>query len=324
MIYKDIENFSHQFFYEPEIKNGKFIERKKFKSFVVVGMGGSALAARLLSLWGGSCNVIVHSDYGLPNLSYQKLENSLIILNSYSGNTEEVIEGFKIARKNKLQMAVIAAGGRLLSLAKKNNIPYIELPNKKIQPRMALGYSFLALTKLLKRKEIFQEAANLKTSLKPQILQSAGDLLAKEIKNSIPIIYSSSKNASLAYVWKIKFNETAKTPAFTNVFPEINHNELAGFDSSFGEKQLQKFYFIFLTDSSDSSRIKKRMRLTRNILQDAGLRIREIELKGKTTSEKVFSSIVLADWTTFYLAKEKKVDPERVAIIEKFKELMRN
>lgn len=322
MIYENIKNFYRQFYYEPEIKNNEFTKRKRFKNFVIVGMGGSALAARLLSLWENNDSLSVHNDYGLPELN-KKSRNSLIILSSHSGNTEEVLEGFRVAKKNKLSMAIITTGGKLLSLAKKNKIPYIELPDKKIQSRMAIGYNFLALIKLLRKEKVLKEVIELRNFLNPQNFRLAGSSLAREIKNYIPIIYSSSKNAPLGYIWKIKFNETAKTPAFANVFPELTHNELAGFHSSFGKKELKKFYFIFLVDPADFPRIKKRMKIAKEILEKDGMKVKEIKLEGKSIAQKVFSSIVLVDWITFYLAQAKKVNPEEVLVIERFKKLMK-
>ena len=117
MMKDAILNFHKQFLYEPKLENkSKF---KKYTSFIVLGMGGSHLAADIVHSYNPNIQLLIHSDYGLPGCDVKTLKNSLVIASSYSGNTEEVIEGLETARKKKLAIAVIAVGGKLLELAKK-------------------------------------------------------------------------------------------------------------------------------------------------------------------------------------------------------------
>ncbi|MCX6751276.1 MAG: hypothetical protein NT161_00710 [Candidatus Nomurabacteria bacterium] len=319
-MYEAIKNFNKQFLYEPEIKNQKKLV--KTSSFIVVGMGGSALAPLLLKTWKPELDITIHRDYGLPETA-EKLKNKLIILSSYSGNTEEVIDAFEQAKENNLDMAVISVGGELLKLAKENNVPYIELPNMNIQPRMALGLSIKAFLKLMGEENELKEISKLAETLNPADFEKNGKVLAQKLKNYVPVIYASDRNSSIAYNWKIKLNETGKIPAFYNVFPELNHNEMTGFDVADSTRELSdKFYFIILKDEKDNSKILKRMSIIENLYKDRGLQVETIEIAGKNIWHKIFSSLLLADWTAYYTALEYGLEPEQVPMVEEFKKLI--
>jgi len=320
-MYESIKNFNKQFSYEPEIKNSeKFIIKKEF---IVVGMGGSALAPLLLKTYKPEINILIHKDYGLPKISIEKLKNKTIILSSYSGNTEEVVDALEEARSKNLDMIVITVGGKLLALAKENNIPYIELPNTGIQPRMALGLSTKAFLKVIGQGSELEKINQLASTLSPSSYEEEGKKLAQKIKNYVPVIYSSASNLSIVYNWKIKLNETGKIPAFYNILPELNHNEMTGFDVSDSTKELSnKFYFIILKDLGDNPKIIKRMSILEKLYKDRKLNIKIIEIKGENNWFKIFSSLILADWTAYYTALEYGLEPEQVPMVEEFKKLI--
>lgn len=295
----------------------------KASSFIVVGMGGSALAAKLLKTWKIELDIIIRTDYGLPEMSIEELKNKLIILSSYSGNTEEVIDAFGKAKEQNLNMAVIATGGELLSLAKENNTPYIELPDMKTQPRLALGLSLKAFLKFMGEESELKKITELATTLNPADSEEKGKTLAEKIKNYIPIIYSSTNNSSIAYNWKIKLNESAKIPAFYNVFPELNHNEMEGFDIRDTTRELSsRFCFIILKDEKDNSEIFKRMEVLEKLLKDRNFQVEILKLGGKDTWHKIFSSLILADWVSYYTALGYEQDPEQIPMVEEFKKLI--
>ncbi len=330
-MYEAIKNFEKQFLYKPEIENKEVLARKS--SFIVVGMGGSALAPKLLKTWKPSLDILVHSDYGLPEFSKEELKNKLIILSSYSGNTEEPIDIFKKAKKQNLNIAVISTGGELLKLAIKNGVPYVKLPDTGIQPRSALGFSIQAFLKIIGEEGELRKIKKLATSLRPALYEKNGKNLAEEMKNHIPVIYASSRNLSLAYNWKIKLNETGKTPAFCNVFPELNHNEMTGFDpvrslisNEAGVTEREKlntpFYFIILKDAEDDPRILKRMEVLEKLYKDRNLPVQALLLKEKDVWSKIFSSLILADWVAYYTALQYGLEPEQVPIVEEFKKLV--
>src|SRR3989344_4288396 len=229
-----IINFPKQFLFEPKIENQGKLKLAKFKKFIVCGMGGSHLSGDLVKLWKPGLDIIIYSDYGLPPLGRREKKNTLVIASSYSGNTEETIDAFRTAVRNKISVAAISTGGKLLELAQKYRIPYIKLPDTGIQPRMATGLGFRAFLKVLGEKKALIESAKLAYSLKPLKLENQGRNLAKKLKGFVPVIYSSQRNSAIAYNWKIKFNETGKIPAFYNILPELNHNEMTGFPAGGG------------------------------------------------------------------------------------------
>lgn len=316
-----IKNFPKQFSYNPKIENIKYY--KSAKKYIVLGMGGSHLAADILEIWDPGLKLLIHKNYNLPNLYKKDLKDHLVIANSYSGNTEEVISGLKQALKNNLNIIVIATGGKLIKLAKKNNLPYIQIPNTGIQPRSALGFNIIALLKAMKLNKGLKETKLLSKTLKVNKLKNKGKLLAKKLKNHIPVIYSSTQNINVSYNWKIKFNENTKIPAFYNAIPELNHNEMNGFDYIKTTKKLSNnFYFIFLKDRKDNKKNIKRMEVLARLYKKRGFSVVNIELDNKNILEKVFNNLLLADWTSYFLALEYNVDPEQVPMVEQFKKLI--
>lgn len=319
MMSEAIKSFPKQFAWKPAIVNKEKLPKKPTR-FIVLGMGGSHLAADVIRGISPAAPLTVHSDYGLPSAIGQ---GSLIIASSYSGNTAEVIDGLKIALRKKLSCAVIAVGGELIAIAQKNKLPYVQLLDTGIQPRSALGYSLVATLALMGAQRESKQAAAL-TALKPMASQAAGKALAKKIKGRIPVIYASARNAAVAYNWKIKFNETGKIPAFCNVIPELNHNEMTGFDAQKDTKALaDNFHFILLADAADHPQVQKRMKLIEKLYKKRGLAVTVQPLKSKNPYEKIFTSLLLADWTAVAMADLYGLESEAVPMVEEFKRLMK-
>jgi len=325
-----IKNFPKQFKYNPKIENQSKLKRKK--KVVILGMGGSHLAADLIVGMNPKYEIKVHSDYGLPNIDGKELQKSLIIASSYSGNTEEVIDGLNKALAQNLNVAVMATGGKLIEIAKEKGLAYIEMPNEGIQPRSALGYGLRALLKLIGMREEFKQAGELKKTLNPEELEQQGKELAEKLRGHVPVIYASVKNKAVAYNWKIKLNETGKIPAFYNVIPELNHNEMTGFDIFAGRDALQcvstknlsdKFYFILLRDDEDEPRNLKRMEILKKLYEDRGLKVEIVEITGESRWHKISRSLLLADWTAFYIAVQYGLEAEQVPMVEEFKSEVR-
>lgn len=309
---------------------------KKFSNIIICGMGGSALPGNVLKALNTNLNltklpIIIHRDYGLA----KEAENhSLIFCISYSGNTEETISAFKEARRRKLNIVVIASGGKLINLAKKNKISFARVPFG-VQPRCALGYQFSALYKILTElrlvKNLDREILNLEKFLKPKELESQGKLLAKKLLGGVPVVYSSSNFGLLAKIWKIKFNENSKVPSFFNFFPELNHNEMVGMGETKLKEAKRIFKFLILRDrEQDSERNLKRMEIMAKILKQKGFEVMFINLEklSKRPKEanfylyfllKIFSGILLGDWASYYLAIYQKTDPTPVNLVEEFK-----
>ena len=322
MMSDAIKEFPKQFLYDPEIENAGAFRGGNIA--VVVGMGGSHLAADLLKIRDPFISLIIHEDFGLPSLSDEKLQECLIILNSYSGNTEETIDAYEKAHEFRLSTLVISSGGRLLERAKENKTPFIRLPHLNIQPRMAIGLFLRALLHAVKRDDLMNETAALVESLKKLDQEYEARKLFERIKKRVPIIYASSRNRGVAYNWKIKFNETAKIPAFYNVVPELDHNEMTGFDSTPETVKLsENFYFLFLKDANDDVRVQKRMSVLNTMYRQRGLRGEMLEIDSSAgVFHGIFSSLLLADHAALKLAEFYGVDPENVPIVEEFKKML--
>lgn len=318
---KAIKNFPNQLRFEPVIENKEAITLTK--NFVVCGMGGSHLAADLLKTWSPSLNLVIHHDYGLPTLA-DDLNNYLIIISSYSGNTEEVIDSFNEAIAKKLQVVCISTGGKLLELAIEHKKPYIKIPDTGIEPRSALGFSIVALLKIMQEEQALLEIKKIAETIDMNKAEKEGKILAEKLKNFTPIIYSSTKNEPIAYNWKIRFNETGKIPSFYNTFPELNHNEMVGFDGGEKTKSLLKnFHFIFLKDKTDHPRVILRMNILKDILEKKGFPVEILELNGENIWETIFSSLLVADWTAYFIAQQYGLKAQETKIVNKFKSIIR-
>jgi glucose/mannose-6-phosphate isomerase len=322
MILDDIRNYAKQFAYEPKVENAGKLKRK-FEKFLAVGMGGSHLAADILKAWHPELDIVVWSNYGLPALREKELKERLIIISSYSGNTEEAIDAFNVARAKRLTVAVIAARGKLINLAQKLKVPYVQMPDFHFQPRMATGLNLKAMLALMGERTWLHEAGELATILHPSREEHRGKDLAKRLHGAVPVIYASGRNAAIAYNWKIKFNETGKIPAFYNVVPELNHNEMTGFDSKGRTPPLSRhFHFVFLKDGGDDRRITKRMSVLEKLYKDRGFKAEVILLQGKNELHKIFNALMLADWASYHSALLYGVEPEQVPMVEEFKKLI--
>ncbi len=301
-----------------------------FDKIMISGMGGSALPGDILRTYFhepltknsnyATMEVYQNRFYKLPAIAYKQCLN---IVCSYSGNTEETISSLQEAIKNKLPTVAISSGGKIEEICLNNNIPYVKLikPSDDFQPRMALGYFVAAIIQLLinsekidpaHKKNILKSTQELSTTILQ--LENQGKDLAKRLIGKTPIIYSSEKFKSLALIWKIRFNENSKTPAFWNFFPELNHNEFVGFT-----KPQADYSIIMLKDSLDNSHNLKRYALTAKFLERQKITTQIINIPEGEMIYRIFSSLALSNWTSYYLAMEYKTDPTPVKMVEEFK-----
>ena len=321
MMQKAIQDFPKQFLFAPVIERAEKLEQRP--ASIVSGMGGSHLAADLLKTLYPEKRIIVHSDYGLPSMLYEDLQKCLFIASSYSGNTEEVLDGLEQARVKEMACAAVSVGGKLQKIAEQFSIPYIQLPDTGIQPRMALGFGTLGIMKILAMDEEIRSLRSLADILKPNVLEQEGKRLSELCKDKIPVVYSSARNRHVAANWKIKCNETGKIPAFYNVFPELNHNEMTGFDIVEARKQLSaQFHIIVLADSDDDPRIQKRMEICKRLFEDRNLPVTVLEMNGSTRAERVFNSLLTADWFAYYSGSIYGAETEQVPMVGEFKKLV--
>ena len=317
-----IRNFPKQFEFEPEVINADKLT--KHDKFILCGMGGSHLGAWLLKRHNPYIDLLIHRDYGLPRVPEYFLKESLIVLSSHSGNTEEVLDVGKAAIEKKLSLAAIADSGELLDFAKANNLPYIDLPNIDIEPRMAVGFAMIAIARLIGNSTLLNEIREVGRKISPEQWKEEGEILATHLIGRQPIVYASALNLPLAYNWKIKFNETAKIPASFNVFPELCHNELSGYDITDGTKELsERMHVVILSDDEDYIRIKKRIMILEGLLLERSIPSSIVPVVGESALQKVFNNILMAEWVAITLAHHYGVPDAKTPLIAEFKRRMR-
>lgn len=303
-----------------------------FQALVVSGMGGSALPADIVQMYckdvalrhqSVPVNIVQNRTYALPFET--KTQEHLHVVCSYSGNTEESISCLDDAIRNNLPCIGISAGGRLQELCQENNIPHILLPipTPTFQPRMGTGYFFGALVEILinhsllpdVREEVLTGASEVKENIAAR--EAEGKELASQLVGKTPVIYSSFQYKSVAMIWKIKINENAKTPAFWNFLPEMNHNEMVGYTLPQGA-----FHVILLRDPQDDARNLKRYDVLLPLLAEKGVTGNVIDILGNKVYTGILNTLLLGDFTAYYLALAYGQDPEPVEMVEAFKKAL--
>lgn len=303
-----------------------------FQRIVVSGMGGSALPADLLQIYchdvayrfkTEAVEIVQNRTYSLP--FYTKNNQHLQIICSYSGNTEESLSCLEEAINSKLPCIGISAGGKLEALCTEKGIPHVKLPvpTPTFQPRMGTGYFFGALVEILMnhsllpdvRQEILDEARSAKENLEK--IEERGKDLATTLVGKTPVVYSSFQYKAVAMIWKIKINENAKTPAFWNFLPEMNHNEMVGYTLP-----QAPFHAILLRDPQDDPRNLKRYDVLLPLLAEKGITGVTIDISGMSVYTGLLNTLLLGDFTAYYLALAYDQDPEPVEMVEAFKKLL--
>lgn len=299
----------------------------KLSNVVVTGLGGSAIGGDLLRVYVGDKSkipVAVNRDYTLPNFIGPK---TLIFAVSYSGNTEETLSAYEQAKKQGAQIVALTTGGKLGELAEKDGYPVVKVPGG-ISPRAATGYLLLPTIIILSKiglipdvsEEIGDMVGNLRTlreKMAPAIPveQNLAKQLALRFENRLPVIWGASGTTEvIAQRWKGQINENAKAPAYWNIFPELNHNEIVGFEKP--EDILQKLEIVILRDKEDHPRVQKRMEISKTIIKDIVSGISEIHSTGNSTLSRVFSLTYTGDYVSVYLAALYGVDPTPVKMID--------
>lgn len=307
-----LEQLAAQFVYEPEVVGGPVAVPAG--KVVIGGMGGSHLAADLLAAADSTLPLLVHSDYGLPELTAEERSRALFVAVSHSGNTEETLDFARQAHEAGLPLAVIAGGGELIAFAKEQQVPHVVLPQSGVPPRMSTGYHLVALLTVLGLQEARAEVVAAAQALPWEDVEKQSRDLAAYLAGGMPLLYSSTKNRGLAAYLKTELNETPKIPAFVHTFPELNHNEMTGVLTH----GVEAFRFLLLQDSADHPQVQKRMEVFAALVEERGGTVRPLELPSKPY-QKILHLFVLAQQCAFYMAEERGTDPLDTTLIEEFK-----
>lgn len=302
-----------------------------FSEVLYSGMGGSGIAgdyAAAVALPIGT-RIAVHKGYG-PIPPWAIRVRPLVVAASYSGNTEETLDMVVSAAESGMPVATITTGGRLGELSAQNNWASITVP-AGLQPRAAVGYMVGAAVRLLEgamsfddHRLAFLEAAKLADEMTAEGSEAWG--LAGEIADGVAgrivIVYGGGSLSSVvAQRWKTQINENAKVPSWYSSFPELDHNEIVGWES-LPDLTGEHVAVVALTDDSDHDRVRKRLSLTRDLTSGAVPWVGEVAAKGRSRLARLVSLTVLGDLVSFMLASRLDVDPTPVVTIEKLKQLL--
>jgi glucose/mannose-6-phosphate isomerase len=306
-----------------KIDTGTFKD-KKYNSIVVTGLGGSAISADLMSNFlGGELDIpfVVNRNYHLPAFANK---NTLLIVSSYSGNTEETISVLNEGLKKKCNIICITTGGRIEKIDLENNIPIVKIiPG--FQPRYSLGLSFFSLLKILQEFNIIASQDKVVSKIislwKEKGIQLSNEPnqaidIARGLIGFIPVIYSAADvTSAIGYRFKCQFNENSKLNAFHNVIPELNHNEIIGWES-FQEKQFNA-KLILILDKTYHPQIKKRFDITASLISSEKIYLESNEEDFKL---RLMDLVYLGDWISYYLALFRGFDPTEIENINILKE----
>ena len=294
---------------------------------VIAGMGGSAIGGALARAVLGdraSRPIVVMRDYGPPAWT---TPDATVLCASYSGNTEETLAVYDAAGALGARRIVATTGGKLAEAARADDVPVIPLPGG-FQPRAAVGYSLVVALEVAAlcgagerlHCEIDVAAAHAERLVAEWGPDAPDGSLAKELARglhgTIPQIAGSGLTAPIAYRWKTQINENAKLPCFSHELPELDHNEIAGWE---GASELGRFSAVFLDDSDLHPRIRQRIELTRGVIAANAATTYRVESVGEDRTERLISLVLLGDLVSVYLAVLRGVDPAPVPVIERLK-----
>jgi glucose/mannose-6-phosphate isomerase len=293
-------------------------------------MGGSAIAGDLV--FGLAQDrlpfpTLVVRDYRWPRAVGP---DALAVLSSYSGATEETLALLAEAEARGVPRVGLTTGGALAARLTAAKAPWRGLP-AGLPPRAALGYSVVSLARLLEAlgdpgegEASWQEALAVLDDGNARCAPAAPEetnpakALARALVGRAVLVYGAAgRTAAVARRMKGQINENAKTPAFDSLLPEMNHNEIVGWQSL--ADLHARFAAVFLADASDSPRIVKRREVTATILSEEGVETHVVDAVGQSPLARLLSLVQFGDWVSYYLAVLSGVDPTPIVKIDRLK-----
>lgn len=308
------------------------IEPAEVSNVCVLGMGGSGVSGDVLRAVLGPkmrVPVAVSKGYTLPSWVSS---GSLVLAVSYSGNTEETLATFDAAVKLGARIVCVTTGGALAQRAAQEGVPLIQIPGG-LQPRAALGFLAMPLLAIVQRMGLCPPIdADVEDAL--QLLGTRSDQMHRKVPTSdnqakqlattllgkLPIVYGSEGIAEVAaYRWKCQFNECAKIPSWWHSFPELNHNEIVGWD------QLQPLTSescaaVVLRHPGEHPRTSKRVQITTGLIEANVASMTPVRTEGRSDLAAFLDLVQVGDFTATYLALLQGVDPTPVDVITHLKD----
>lgn len=304
---------------------------QEFDNVLILGMGGSAISGDLLrtySLQEARVPVAVLRDYRLPAWVGRR---TLIIVSSYSGNTEETLSALDEAFEADAVVYAITSGGTLQDVAVKRDLPHIVLPGG-MQPRAALGASLAAVLRMADKlgliditDEMFEQtcaAMQQEAERLSQPYSSRAAEIASTLYGRLTVVYAGTGLLeAVALRWANQIQENAKQMACSNLLPELNHNEIMGWEHA-PESLRQQIAVVMLRDSGDHPQVSRRMDITRDLLVPRAGAWIEYQAEGQHALTRMLTTLQLGDFVSYYLAMRAGIDPTPVDTIERLKTML--
>jgi glucose/mannose-6-phosphate isomerase len=298
------------------------------ENIIVAGMGGSAIGGELLKDWArgkAQMPIEVSRAYSLPAYANEK---SLVLVVSYSGETEETLSTFLDAVKKGCMVFCISSGGSLLGFAEKLSAPFVRVPSG-FAPRAALPYLFVPLLVALEKlgavsgvSEELSEAISVvgrvagECAPEKSVKENAVKRLAVGVNGTVPVVYGFGVFRGVAQRFKTQFNENSKIPSKWEYFSELNHNEVVGWERA--GKLADCFSAVFIRDSAEPDEIHSRIEITKDLMS-SGTKLFEVWSQGKGELARMLSVVCVGDFASVYLALLRGVDPTPVKTISLLK-----
>ena len=314
-----INDFSNHLREAIEIANNTTLSpyTKEIRNILICGLGGSGIGGTIVSdIISSKVNIPIAAtkDYSIPNFVN---EHTLVIANSYSGNTEETLYALEKCQARGAEIAVITSGGKLKTIAEENKYNKIIIPGNQ-PPRAMFGYAFTELFFMLNHygiiddsfKSDFDKAINLIDTEKADIQKQAMNL-AKKMYKQTPVIYVAKGFEGVAVRFRQQLNENSKMLGWHNVVPEMNHNELLGWRTN-----VDGLAVVYFRNKCDYDRNQIRMDINKKVISKFTSNITEIWSKGDSLIENSLYHISVGDWTSWYLSEMNNVDAIEIDVID--------
>ena len=310
------------------IESTQINKNNMYNNIIVCGMGGSAIGGDFVkTILLNKLDIPIHinRNYSMPHWVN---ENTLVIICSYSGNTEETISCFNKTVKLNLKPVVISSGGYILNEAIENKYEYVQLP-KGIQPRAAFGYSASLLLLLLNKMGIVhnqfrEDLLDSITAIKEMSLlycevndNNEALNFSSSIFNKFPIIYGTPLTNVVSLRFRCQLAENTKILSSHFMIPEQNHNEIEGFLKADNNNNV----IIWIHDIDDEYQNINRIKITSKLVNKVKKQYFFNE-SGESLTVRLFKLIYFFDWVSFYGAIYNNIDPTPVNTILKLKSLM--
>lgn len=297
---------------------------KDVKNILVCGMGGSALGAYILqSLNIFTVPITMSHNYNIPAWVG---EGTLVLAMSYSGGTEETLSASQKAIEKNAEVVVITVGGELKNIAEKNNLE-IHLIDKSAnpcgQPRFGVGSMMMEILKVcidhnicnLKKEEVgaaLAELSNYKINFESVWAE------AEKLKNKMPVLIFSEHLTNLGRFTRNQIHETAKELALFHEIPELNHHLMEGL--TYPDTNKEKLYFVFFESNMYSTKIVKRIAVTKDVLGKQGIQYMSIEMEGGSPLSQALIGMLRSMYLAYSLALIHEKDPSDIPWVNYFKE----